>query len=140
MGMTRRCAVRPGAFTLIEIMLVIVIIGVLAGMVVPLISGKTQQARLTRARADIESNLGVALDLFEQDVGRYPTDAEGLAALVESAGIAEWHGPYLKSKLKPDPWGNAYNYSLDPARPGQYVLRSSGPDGQLGTEDDITNQ
>jgi general secretion pathway protein G len=129
---------RPLAFTLIEMLLVVVIIGVLAGMVIPMLSGRSQEARVTRAKADISGNLSVALDLFEQDCGRYPTDSEGLSALEENPNVAGWKGPYLKTKLKPDPWGNPYTYSVDPENSGRYLLRSSGPDGQVGNDDDIT--
>jgi len=124
------------AFTLIEMLLVIVIIGILAGAVVTSLSGRSQEAKLTRARADISGNLSLALDLFEQDVGRYPSNEEGLAALVEDPGVDGWKGPYLKGGLKDDPWGHAYSYALDPEDQRQYVLKSAGPDGNPGTEDD----
>jgi len=126
------------AFTLVEVLLVIVIIGVLAGMLVARLSGRSQEARITRAQADIRGTLSLALDLFEQDIGRYPTTEEGLEALVVDPGLPGWKRPYLKGGLKPDPWKNAYIYSNDPEDPAQYTLLSLGPDGQMGTEDDIT--
>jgi general secretion pathway protein G len=128
---------RTRAFTLVEILLVIVIIGVLAGMLVARLSGRTQEAKITRAQADVAGQLSLALDLFEQDTGRYPTEEEGLAALVDDPGLESWKGPYLKGRLKPDPWGNPYIYRLDSEHPGMYVLSSAGPDGQSGNEDDI---
>lgn len=125
------------AFTLVEVLLVVVIIGVLAGMLVTRLAGRTQHARITRAEADIRGQLSLALDLFEQDVGRYPTTEEGLRVLVEDPGAPGWKGSYLKGGLKPDPWGRDYSYSLDPDDPGQYILSSAGPDRQFGTDDDI---
>ena len=124
-------------FTLVEVLLVVVIIAVLAGMLVTRLSGRSQEARITRAKADIRGQLSLALDLFEQDVGRYPTTEEGLKALVEDPGIPGWKGPYLKGGLKPDPWGTDYSYSLNSEDLGQYVLASAGPDRQLGNNDDI---
>ncbi|MCY2951749.1 MAG: type II secretion system major pseudopilin GspG [Planctomycetota bacterium] len=124
-------------FTLIEMLLVIMIIGILAGAVVVGLSGRSQDARVTRAKADISGSLSLALDLFDQDIGRYPTVEEGLKVLVEDRNIAGWKGPYLKGGLKADPWGRQYSYEVDPTYARQYVLKSAGPDGQLGTEDDV---
>lgn len=125
------------AFTLVEVLLVIVIIGILAGMLVTRLSGRSEQARITRAKADVQGSLSLALDLFEQDIGRYPTNEEGLSVLVENPGLSEWKGPYLKGGLKPDPWGTPYSYANNPDNPGEYKLTSAGPDKQLGTSDDI---
>jgi general secretion pathway protein G len=127
-------------FTLIELLLVLVIISALAAVVVPRFTRRSEQARITAARADI-SNLEVALDAFEIDTGRFPTDGEGLSALVEKPGdVREWYGPYIKRGVPKDPWGNAYVYQ----HPGQhntggYDLYSFGPDGQEGGGDDIVN-
>jgi general secretion pathway protein G len=128
------------AFTLVEMLLVIVIIGVLAGTVVTSLSGRSQQAKITRAQADIRGSLALALDLFEQDTGRYPTNEEGLMALVRDLGVPGWQGPYLRGGLKADPWGNQYVYQLDSSQTGLYRLSSAGPDGQHGTEDDIREE
>ena len=125
------------AFTLVEMLLVIVIIGVLAGTIVTSLKGRSQQAKVTRAQADIRGNLSLALDLFEQDTGRYPSTEEGLLALVQDPGIDGWQGSYLKGGLKADPWGNQYIYQMDTTQNGHYTLTSSGPDEQQGTEDDI---
>ena len=125
------------AFTLIEMLLVIVIIGVLAGMVVVNLSGRSQESRIVRAKADLAGQLAIALDLFEQDVGRYPTTEEGLRALVEDPGVPGWKRPYLRSGLKPDPWKTEYQYSLSAEDSAQYVLFCAGPDKQPGTDDDI---
>jgi general secretion pathway protein G len=124
-------------FTLIEVLLVIVIIGVLSGMVVTQLSGRSHEARITRANADMKGHLSLALDMFEQDTGRYPTSEEGLSALVVNPGVSGWKGPYLKAGLYKDPWDNDYRYTLDPNDPRQYRLTSLGPDGQAGTEDDV---
>lgn len=132
------------AFTLIEIMLVVIIIGILAAMVIPNMAGRGEQARASAARADIDANLSTALDLYELDNGQYPTSEQGLKALLEkpssSPAPANWHGPYLKKKRIPvDPWGREYKY----AAPGsnnteEFDLSSYGPDGVEG-KDDITN-
>jgi general secretion pathway protein G len=128
------------AFTLIELMLVLVILAVLAAVVVPKLAGKGQQARITAATTDI-SNLDTVLDNFEVDTGRYPTSQEGLNALIGApSGLQGWKGPYLKKAVPNDPWGNPYVYR----NPGQhntegYDLYSFGPNGQEGDTDDVTN-
>lgn len=128
-------------FTLIELMLVIIIIGVLVAMVAPRLAGKSQQGKLAAAQADINAHLSAALDLFEVDNGRYPTTEEGLAALRTAPSAApRWKGPYLKRPVPPDPWRKPYVYRS----PGQhnredYDLFSYGPDGVEGGQDDITN-
>jgi len=128
----------PSGFTLVEMLLVLVLIGVISGAIAVSLSGRAQEARITRAKADLSGNLSLALDLFEQDVGRYPTTDEGLEVLVRNPGIPTWNGPYVKGgELKPDPWGNLYSYSIDPQNEKQYILTSPGPDGHAGTEDDI---
>jgi general secretion pathway protein G len=131
----------PRGFTLIEIMLVVIIIGVLVAMVAPRLAGRSQEAKEAAARADINSHLSAALDMFELHNGRYPSSAEGLAALrTAPQGATEWKGPYLKRAVPMDPWGKAYVYRS----PGQhnredYDLFSVGPDGAEGTADDVTN-
>lgn len=132
------------AFTMIEVMLVVIIIGVLAAMVIPNMSGRGQQARVAAAKADIEANLTTALDLYELDNGQYPTTEQGLRALVQKPSSSpvpdNWNGPYLKKKSVPrDPWKREYVY----ASPGMnneedFDLSSHGPDG-LESEDDIVN-
>jgi len=132
---------RRSGFTLIELLLVMVILTILAAVVVPKFTRRSEQARVTAAISDIAS-LEVALDAFEVDTGRYPTTDEGLAALVEAPPmLSSWKGPYLKRRKVPvDPWGNAYIYRC----PGEhntesYDLFSCGPDGQEGGGDDIDN-
>jgi general secretion pathway protein G len=131
-------------FTLIEIMLVVIIIGILVAMIVPNISGRSEQARKTAARTDIESNLSTALDLYRMDVGQYPTTEQGLDALINEPTAApvppQWNGPYLKKKKVPkDPWGHDYAYSSPGTHnPESYDLSSMGPDG-VESDDDVTN-
>ena len=128
------------AFTLIELLLVLVILAVLAAVVVPKFTKRSEQARITAARTDI-ANLEVALDACEVDTGRYPTTQEGLEALVEQpSNLETWRGPYIKRGVPKDPWGKPYVYEC----PGQhnttgYDLHSLGPDGQDGGDDDIIN-
>jgi general secretion pathway protein G len=131
-------------FTLIEIMLVVIIIGILVAMIVPNIAGRSEQARKTAARTDIESNLSTALDLYRMDVGQYPTTEQGLAALVTVPSISpvppQWSGPYLKKKKIPkDPWGRDYVYVSPGAHnPESYDLSSLGPSGVEGS-DNVNN-
>lgn len=131
-------------FTLIEIMLVIIIIGILVAMVVPNFAGRGEQARVMAAKADIESNLATALDLYEVDNGRYPTTEQGLMALIEEPSSApvpkNWNGPYLKKKSVPkDPWDKDYVYASPGIHnTGEYDLASLGSDG-IESSDDITN-
>ncbi len=132
---------RRRGFTLIELLLVMVILTILAAVVVPKFTRRSEQARVTAAMSDI-SSLELALDAFEVDTGRYPTTDEGLAALVQAPPqLPSWKGPYLKRNRVPlDPWGNEYIYRC----PGEhnaesYDLFSCGPDGQEGGGDDIDN-
>jgi general secretion pathway protein G len=126
-------------FTLIELLLVLVILAVLAAVVVPKFTNRSEQARVTAARTDIR-NIEMMLDQFELDAGRYPTNEEGIEALLsQPPNVRNWRGPYLKKGLPSDPWGNPYIYRY----PGQhnansYDLYSLGPDGREGN-DDIDN-
>ena len=123
-------------FTLIELMLVVVIIGVLVSMVVPRLVGRSEEARVAAAQADINANISVALDLYELDNGKYPSDLDALR--VKSASAANWKGPYLKKKPV-DPWGNEYAYKTPGSHNSDYDLYSYGPDGAEGGGDDITS-
>lgn len=130
-------------FTLIEIMLVVLIIGILAAMAVPRLVGRSQEARITAAQADIESNISVALDLYELDNGTYPSTEQGLTALVQkpsgSPAAPNWNGPYLK-RIPKDPWGQLYGYKYPgDMNTGSFDLYSLGADGAEGTADDIVN-
>ncbi len=130
---------RRSAFTLIELLLVLVILGILAAIVVPKFAGRTEQARQTAAQTDI-SSFGTALDAFEVDNGYYPKGKSGLLDLATPPRDAQnWKGPYVK-EVKKDPWNNDYIYEF-PGRhnANSYDLSSAGPDGKSGTEDDVTN-
>jgi len=131
------------AFTLIELLLVITIISILAAVVVPRFFGRSQEARIVAARQTIIGTFGIAMDLFEQDTGRYPTTEEGLGALIQNPQLANWHGPYLKSAVVPlDPWANPYKYVYPSELTSSeflYDIVSAGPDGVYGNDDDITN-
>jgi len=131
--------VRAG-FTLIELLLVLVILGILAAIVVPKFSGRTEQARLTAAQSQI-STFGTALDSFEVDVGYYPKGRNGLNDLFTQPRDAQsWRGPYMKNEIPKDPWGNDYVYECPGKNnPSSYDLLSMGPDGRAGSEDDVTN-
>jgi len=127
-------------FTLVELLLVLVILGTLAALVLPKFTGRTEQARVTAAQTQI-ATFGTALDSYEVDTGSYPSGGTGLQYLiVPPSDVSGWRGPYLKSDIPLDPWGNAYLYEF----PGRinasgYDLRSAGPDGQNNTADDIVN-
>ncbi|MFW6256058.1 MAG: type II secretion system major pseudopilin GspG, partial [Candidatus Sumerlaeota bacterium] len=98
------------AFSLIELLLVMVILATLAAIVVPKFTGRSKEAKITAAKAQI-GNFETALDAFEVDNGFYPEGDTGLQALVEEPSDAKnWHGPYLKKGIPNDPWGNPYNY------------------------------
>lgn len=137
----RRLIPRPrSGFTLIELLLVLAILGILAAIVVPKFSGRTEQARITAAQSQI-ATFGTALDAFEVDNGFYPKGKDGLLDLVQQPRDSRnWKGPYMKSDIPNDPWGRPYIYE-SPGRqnPNAYDLLSMGPDGREGTEDDITN-
>lgn len=130
---------RKGGFTLIELLLVLVILGVLAAIVVPKFSGRTEQARKTAATSQL-SSFKTALDSYEVDVGSYPQGKNGLNSLVQAPRDGTgWRGPYMEN-IPLDPWGNAYIYDY----PGKnnangYDLSSMGPDARAGTDDDIAN-
>ncbi len=122
-------------FTLIEIMLVVIIIGVLAAMILPRLAGRSDEAREAAAKADINANIALGLDLFEMDIGYYPDKLEDLR--VNPGVEAEsWKGPYLKKDPK-DPWGRPYKYEKDPDGK-DYKLCSDGS-SQEKTDDDICN-
>jgi len=106
-------------FTLIEILLVVVIIGILAAVAVPKFSGRIGQSKMSAAKASMQS-ISLALDMYEIDHGNYPSS---LNDLVSGSG-SDWHGPYLKQGLPKDPWGNAFIYS---AQQNSFSLKSSGP-------------
>ncbi|MFH1246101.1 MAG: type II secretion system major pseudopilin GspG [Candidatus Omnitrophota bacterium] len=128
-----QCAPRAG-FTLIELILVVVILSILVSMVAPRLVGRSQEARIAAAHADVSSNLSTALDLYELDNGKYPESLDVLTRKTE-----EGKGPYLK-RQPVDPWKKLYNYKTPGVHNTEdYDLYSLGPDGEEGTADDITN-
>jgi general secretion pathway protein G len=122
-------------FSLIELLVVMVIIGLLAALVAPRFVRQEEKAKVKAARAQIEL-LGTALETFRLDTGRYPTTQEGLEALRrQPGGLEKWDGPYLKKDVPLDPWGRPYVYR-SPGEHGPYDLLSYGADGAPGGEGD----
>lgn len=125
-------------FTLIELMVVIVILGILAGLIIPRIMGRPDEARRAKARIQMES-IETALKMYKLDNGSYPKTEQGLKALVEAPATAplpkNWRpGGYLeKGQVPKDPWSNPYIY-LSPGSHGEYDLSSYGADGEAGGE------
>lgn len=143
---TKKRLLSQQGFTLIELMVVLVILGILAGMIVPRIMDRPEEARRTKASVDIQA-LEQALQLYKLDNGQYPTTEQGLQALIEapSAGrlAKKWRtGGYLdKNRVPLDPWDNDYVY-ISPGLHGDFDLMSYGPDGEPGgegTDADINN-
>ena len=130
---------RRRAFTLVELMLVVTIIGILAALVIPKIAGRGEQARETAAYADIHGGIKTALDGYEVDNGIYPKSLQDL--IQQPSNAKKWRGPYFDPPVLPkDPWGNAYIYYYPGKHnPTGYDLLSLGPDQKEGTEDDIGN-
>ncbi len=122
---------RHGGFTLLELLVVMVIIGLLAGYVGPKLFGQIgkSQAKVTRAQID---GLSKSIDQYRIDTGRFPTSQQGLGALLKSPpGESSWAGPYLAKAVPKDPWGNDYRY-VAPGEHGDYDLFSFGRDGKPG--------
>lgn len=132
---------RNAGFTLLELLVVMVIIGLLAGYVGPKYFSQVGKSEVKTAKAQIDA-LEKALDQYRLDNGRYPTTEQGLAALMSKpANEARWDGPYLKKAVPLDPWGNPYVYK-QPGTRGEFDLMSYGKDGQPGGTDqaaDLTN-
>jgi general secretion pathway protein G len=126
---------RSHGFTLLELLVVIVIIGLLAAYVGPKYFSQLGKSEITVAKAQIEA-FEKALDTYRLDVGRYPSTEEGLnALLVKPATATRWNGPYLKKQVPQDPWGKPYVYRA-PGSKGEYDLLSYGRDGQPGGDGD----
>jgi general secretion pathway protein G len=127
-------SIRRG-FTLIELMVVVVILGILATMVVPKVMSKPEQARRTKAKVDIRS-IQTALNMFKADTGRFPTTAEGLQALVTNPGVKGYASDAYLERVPNDPWGNKYIYISPGVHSKDYDLKSCGKDGEDGGSDD----
>jgi general secretion pathway protein G len=136
--MKRSPSLQRRAFTLIELLLVLVILAVLAAVVIPKLTGRVEDARIKGTIAEL-SNLKTAMETFEADNGRYPTSGEGLAALVYlPAGLDNtWHGKYIDN-VPEDKWGHEYHYAgPEEAGERQFNIVSAGPDGNFNTGDDL---
>jgi general secretion pathway protein G len=128
------------AFTLVEIMVVVVILGILAATIIPQFIGTTKDAKISAAKAQI-AELESALERFYVHMDRYPTAEEGLKALVEPPAGAEqkWRGPYIK-QLRTDPWGNPYQYGIPGTHhPASFDIWSRGAEGGQGDAAEIGN-
>lgn len=129
---------RTAGFTLIELMIVLFILGLLAMLVAPRLMGRVGKAKQKATQAQIQM-LSTALDLYHLDVGRYPSDEEGLKALVQRPeNLPQWSGPYLEKGVPKDPWGRDYIYKY-PGEHGAYDLSSLGADGAPGGEGESTD-
>jgi general secretion pathway protein G len=132
---------RQAGFTLIELMIVLFILGLLAALVAPRLMGRVGKAKQKTAQTQIQM-LATALDLYQLDVGRYPTEEEGLKSLyAKPESLSGWSGPYMDKAVPKDPWGRDYVYKC-PGEHGPYDLSSLGADGQPGGEGenaDISN-
>jgi len=127
---------RRSGFTLLELVVVIIVLGLLAGLVAPQIIGRLSDAKSTTARTQIEL-LSVALDGYRLDNGGYPTTEQGLAALRDKPTRppvpSNWRGPYLRKAVPLDPWGRAYLYKAPGEKnAGAFDLESLGRDGKVG--------
>jgi len=143
-GARRAPAAGQAGFTLIEIMVVVIIIGLLAAVIVPQVIGRVDEARVQKAKQDIQG-LETALTMYKLDNFKYPSSEQGLRALVEKPNdptVRNWRpGGYIK-RVSKDPWGNDYQYVSPGTRGGDYDLYSLGADAQAGGEginEDIGN-
>lgn len=129
---------RTRGFTLMEVLLVLAILVILGTLVVANFSSVFASSKIKAAQAQVNA-FELPLELFQQDVGVYPSSQQGLEALrqvpADLPDPTKWHGPYLKKDIPPDPWDQAYIYEL--LGPAQYQIYSAGPDGQPGTDDDV---
>jgi len=121
-----------GGFSLIELLIVVLILGLLASLVAPNMFKKLGKAKSKTAKVQIEM-LGTSLDSYRLDTGKYPSSDQGLEALREDPGVDNWDGPYLQKEVPADPWGNPYQYRY-PGDKAEYDLYTLGADGQEGGE------
>ncbi|MYM25916.1 type II secretion system major pseudopilin GspG [Duganella sp. FT135W] len=143
MDVVKNGARKAAGFTLLELLVVIVIIGLLAAYVGPKYFAQLGKSEVTIAKAQIEA-FEKALDTYRLDVGRYPSTEEGLGALLVAPNTAgaKWNGPYLKKGVPPDPWGHQYKYK-GPEAGAEFIIISEGRDGQpggTGEDADITSR
>lgn len=141
--MTEKTArAKSRGFTLLELLVVVVIIGLLAGFVAPRYFGQVGKSEVATAKAQMDA-LGKAIDQYRLDTGRFPATEQGLSVLVDKpANEPKWNGPYLRKAVPLDPWGKPFLYKV-PGERGDYELVSYGKDGQPGGNGenaDITNR
>jgi general secretion pathway protein G len=129
-----RQRLQKAGFTLIELMIVVVILGLLATIIMPRILGRPEQARRMKAKVDI-SSIKSALALFKTDTGRFPTTSEGLEVLVSDPGIRGYNSDGYLDKVPSDPWGNRYVYLSPGVYSKDFDLESYGKDGENGGTD-----
>ena len=130
------------AFTLLEILVVLAIIGLLAGLAITNVGKIFGGAQHSTVKIFVSQSMKTSLTTYRIQMGDYPSTAEGLQALVSAPGSKadRWHGPYIEGKMPKDPWGEDYQYAYPGAKnKSSYDLWSKGPDKQSGTEDDIGN-
>lgn len=135
-----RTARRPQrAFTLVELLLVLVILGTLAAIVLPRFGGVSKRSKITATETQL-STFKTALGAYDVDMGDYPRNLTDLIQRPSNGG-QNWNGPYLDTDTIPtDPWGNPYSYTFPGKHnPSSYDVESAGPDGQMGNDDDICN-
>lgn len=127
------------AFSILELLLVLVILAILAGIVGVRFAGQSGKAKVKAAKVQL-TNLATALKGYEIEIGSFPTTQQGLEALYAApSGSDDWDGPYMDDRVDADPWGNPWQYRAPGTNNVDFDLFSWGPDGQEGTEDDITN-
>ena len=131
--MMKAIETKRSGFTLIEVLLVVAILGILAGVVVVNFAGKQKKTMISATYTSIK-NISLAIDMYEVDTGRFPST---LQALITSDSSPNWSGPYLRGELPVDAWGTAYGYSV--TGDTGYKIVSAGPDLVMGGEDDLTN-
>ena len=135
---TKKRETRNG-FTMIEVMAVLIILGLLATLVVTKVATKIDQARVTTTKANLKA-LAAAVNQFKMDTGRYPSEDKGLIDLIDQpSDVITWEpGGYLETtEIPKDGWGNEFIFELYPESGKQFAIRSCGPDGEQGTEDDL---
>ena len=126
-------------FTLIELLVVIIILAILAAVVIPRVIGRTDDAKIAAATANVSTFDG-ELEKYKLDTGSYPSSDQGLNALMsDMVQNGKWNGPYIKGTMPNDPWGHPYIYKSPGDHSTDYDVFSAGADGQPGTADDIGN-